>query len=158
MVRANVLVAESRRSNGRVFNVATGRATSVLELATKIIEITGANTSIIFDKPRPGDIRHSLADISEIRKLGFEPEFSLEEGSRGLWSGTKISAIRSRALFFQFFHYLPSGFVDYPFDKGRFPNNNGKVTQFLTGAFSSFCEIKGYCVISWLNPPIIQNQ
>ncbi|ASI98618.1 SDR family oxidoreductase [Thermococcus celer] len=80
VVRANVLVAESRRSNGRVFNVATGRATSVLELATKIIEITGANTSIIFDKPRPGDIRHSLADISEIRKLGFEPEFSLEEG------------------------------------------------------------------------------
>ncbi|WP_258084128.1 SDR family oxidoreductase [Thermococcus thermotolerans] len=80
VVRANLLVAESRRANGRVFNVATGRGTSILELATKIIEITGANTSILFDKPRPGDIRHSLADIGEIRKLGFEPEFSLEEG------------------------------------------------------------------------------
>ena len=80
VVRANLLVAESRRSNGRVFNVATGKQTSILELAVKIIEITGANTSIIFDKPRPGDIRHSLADIGEIRKLGFEPEFSLEEG------------------------------------------------------------------------------
>ena len=80
VVRANLLVAESRRANGRVFNVATGKQTSILELATKIIEITGANTSILFDKPRPGDIRHSLADISEIRKLGFEPECSLEEG------------------------------------------------------------------------------
>ncbi|CAD5244495.1 SDR family oxidoreductase [Thermococcus camini] len=80
VVRANILAAESRRSNGKVFNVATGRGTSILELATKIIEITGANTSILFDKPRPGDIRHSLADIGEIRKLGFEPEWSLEEG------------------------------------------------------------------------------
>ncbi|EEB74720.1 SDR family oxidoreductase [Thermococcus sp. AM4] len=80
VVRANLLVAESRKANGRVFNVATGRQTSILELAMKIIEITGTTSSIIFDKPRPGDIRHSLADISEIRKLGFEPEFSLEEG------------------------------------------------------------------------------
>ena len=80
VVKANLVVAESNRANGRVFNVATGRQTSILELATKIIEITGANTSIIFDRPRPGDIRHSLADISEIRKLGFEPEWSLEEG------------------------------------------------------------------------------
>jgi len=80
VVRANVIAAESRRSNGRVFNVATGRETSVLELATKVIEITGARSPILFDRPRPGDVRHSLADIREIRKLGFEPEFSLEEG------------------------------------------------------------------------------
>ena len=80
VVKANLLVAESRKANGRVFNVATGRQTSILELATKIIEITGTTSSIIFDKPRPGDIRHSLADISEIKKLGFEPEWSLEEG------------------------------------------------------------------------------
>ncbi|WP_297500150.1 SDR family oxidoreductase [Thermococcus sp.] len=80
VVRANLLVAESRKANGRVFNVATGRQTSILELAMKVIEITGANTSIIFDKPRPGDIRHSVADIGEIRGLGFEPEWSLEKG------------------------------------------------------------------------------
>ncbi|ASJ03009.1 nucleoside-diphosphate sugar epimerase [Thermococcus profundus] len=80
VVKANLLVAESRRANGKVFNVATGKQTSILELATKIIEITGSNGSIIFDKPRPGDIKHSLADISEIKKLGFEPEWGLEEG------------------------------------------------------------------------------
>ena len=80
VVKANLLAAESRRANGKVFNVATGKQTSILELAMKIIEITGATSSIVFDKPRPGDIRHSLADISEIKKLGFEPEWSLEEG------------------------------------------------------------------------------
>jgi len=80
VVRANILAAESRRSNGKVFNVATGRQTTILELAMKVIEITGANSSVLFDKPRPGDIRHSLADISEIKGLGFEPEWSLEEG------------------------------------------------------------------------------
>ncbi|WP_297506057.1 SDR family oxidoreductase [Thermococcus sp.] len=80
VVKANILAAESRRANGGVFNVATGKQTSILELAMKVIEITGANTSIIFDRPRPGDIRHSLADISEIKKLGFKPEWSLEEG------------------------------------------------------------------------------
>ncbi|AMQ17680.1 SDR family oxidoreductase [Thermococcus peptonophilus] len=80
VVRANLLVAESRKANGGVFNVATGRETTILELAMKIIEITGTTSSIVFDKPRPGDIKHSRADISEIRKLGFEPEWSLEEG------------------------------------------------------------------------------
>ncbi|MBP1912635.1 SDR family oxidoreductase [Thermococcus stetteri] len=80
VVRANLLVAESKRANGRVFNVATGNETTILELAMKIIEITGTTSSIVFDKPRPGDIRHSRADISEIRKLGFEPAWSLEEG------------------------------------------------------------------------------
>jgi len=80
VVKANLLVAESRRANGRVFNVATGKQTSILELAMKIIEITGTTSSIVFDKPRPGDIRHSLADITEIKRLGFEPEWTLEEG------------------------------------------------------------------------------
>jgi len=80
VVRANILAAESRRANGRVFNVASGRQTTVLELARKVIEIVGANSPIVFDKPRPGDIRHSLADIGEIKRLGFEPEWSLEEG------------------------------------------------------------------------------
>ncbi len=80
VVKANLLAAESRKANGRVFNVARGERTTILELAMKIIEITGTGASIIFDKPRPGDIRHSQADISEIRKLGFEPEWSIQDG------------------------------------------------------------------------------
>lgn len=80
VVKANILAAESSKTNGRVFNVAKGERTTILELALKIIEVTDSSSSILFDKPRPGDIKHSQADISEIKKLGFKPEYSLEEG------------------------------------------------------------------------------
>ncbi|NJE13663.1 SDR family oxidoreductase [Thermococcus sp. LS2] len=80
VVKANVLVAEKERANGEVFNVARGERTTILELAMKIIDATNSLSSIIFDKPRPGDIKHSQADISKIKKLGFKPEYSLEEG------------------------------------------------------------------------------
>ncbi|AHF80529.1 SDR family oxidoreductase [Thermococcus paralvinellae] len=80
VVKANILVAEKERANGEVFNVARGERTTILELAMKIIDATNSLSSIIFDKPRPGDIKHSQADISKIKKLGFKPEYSLEEG------------------------------------------------------------------------------
>lgn len=80
VVKANILVAEKERANGEVFNVARGERTTILELAMKIIDATNSLGSIIFDKPRPGDIKHSQADISKIKKLGFKPEYPLEEG------------------------------------------------------------------------------
>lgn len=80
VVKANILAAKSSKANGKVFNVARGERTTILELALKIIDATNSPSSIIFDKPRPGDIRDSQADISEIRKLGFKPGYSLEDG------------------------------------------------------------------------------
>ncbi|MBO8174391.1 MAG: SDR family oxidoreductase [Thermococcus sp.] len=80
VVKANILVAEKKGANGEVFNVARGERTTILELAMKIIDATNSLSSIFFDKPRPGDIKHSQADISKIKKLGFKPEYSLEEG------------------------------------------------------------------------------
>jgi len=80
VVKANILAAESSRANGKVFNVARGERTTIVELALKIIDATNSPSSIIFDKPRPGDIKHSQADISEIKKLGFKLDYSLEEG------------------------------------------------------------------------------
>ncbi len=80
VVKANLLVAESRRANGRTFNVGRGESVSVIKLANVIKELTGSTSNIVFDKPRPGDIRHSLADIRELRSLGFEPEWDLRRG------------------------------------------------------------------------------
>ncbi|WP_456326776.1 NAD-dependent epimerase/dehydratase family protein, partial [Palaeococcus sp. (in: euryarchaeotes)] len=80
VVMANVLAAEKERANGRIFNVARGERTTILELALKIIDAAGSESPIFFDKPRPGDIRHSQADIGEIKRLGFEPKYTLEEG------------------------------------------------------------------------------
>jgi len=65
-----------RGESGEAYNVGTGKETPILELAEIVNEISG-NEGIIFDKPREGDIRRSVADIGKIRKLGFEPETDL---------------------------------------------------------------------------------
>lgn len=80
VVMANILAAETSNANGKTFNVARGEQTTILELALKIVDATDSKSSILFDKPRPGDIRHSLADISKIKKLGFKPKYSVEDG------------------------------------------------------------------------------
>jgi len=46
-------------------------------------EITGNHVSPIYEAPRPGDIKHSRADISRAEKLmGYHPDISLMEGLR----------------------------------------------------------------------------
>ncbi len=64
-----------------VYNVGCGRSISILELARKIVEIIGSRSRVIHEPERPGDVRHSRADISRIeRELGFRPQTNLEEG------------------------------------------------------------------------------
>lgn len=79
VVRANILAME-RDAKG-IFNVAYGKRTSINELASKIMGAISLEMEPVHDKPRPGDIRHSLADISLAKdKLGYKPKYSLEEG------------------------------------------------------------------------------
>ncbi|CAB49227.1 SDR family oxidoreductase [Pyrococcus abyssi] len=89
VVEANILVAEKRRAEGETFNVGTGRETTIIELAMKIIELSSTSSQILFSKPRPGDIRRSVADIEKIKKLGFKPRYSLEEGLLETWKWFK---------------------------------------------------------------------
>lgn len=70
---------------GRVINVATGRATSVRELAEAIWSASGREgpARVVHRPPRPGDIRHSRLDVRQAaRVLGWRPTVSLEEGLR----------------------------------------------------------------------------
>ncbi len=76
VVRANILAIHA--STG-VFNVASGKSTSLNTLIATIARIMGIEARPIYEPPRPGDIRHSLADISRARGLGYNPEGSLEE-------------------------------------------------------------------------------
>ena len=78
VVQANELVMS--KGDGMTFNVASGRANSIKELADKIIELTGSKSNIVHREPRKGDIKHSLADISKIKNIGFKPEFDIEKG------------------------------------------------------------------------------
>ena len=78
IVKANILAAESDAS--KVFNISRGESITINRLAELIIELTGNRLEPIHEEPRPGDIRHSLGDISEAKIFGYEPGFSLEAG------------------------------------------------------------------------------
>ena len=86
VVQANLLAMRTPSAGkGEIFNVATGRQISLLQLWETLKKITGSTLAPQFREARAGDIRHSLADISKIQtSLGYEPEFSLEDGPRAL--------------------------------------------------------------------------
>ena len=80
-VQANLKAAISPKADGQVVNVATGVRVTVNELAAKIIQLVGAEVKPEHVDERAGDIRHSLADISQARELmGYEPQYSLDDG------------------------------------------------------------------------------
>ncbi|HYV08067.1 MAG TPA: NAD-dependent epimerase/dehydratase family protein [Thermoplasmata archaeon] len=66
---------------GETFNVGSGIATSVADVATVLSEITNAPVRATRKEPRPGDVRHSQADIGKAAaRLGFTPRTSLRDG------------------------------------------------------------------------------
>lgn len=78
VVLANELVMT--KGDGKVLNVASGISISINEVAEKIVASTGSRSDILHEKERSGDIKHSVADISEIRRLGFKPGSDMEDG------------------------------------------------------------------------------
>jgi nucleoside-diphosphate-sugar epimerase len=81
VVRANLRAAEAPGAGGEVFNVACGRRYSLLDLVGLLNRILGTDLEPRFGEPRPGDVKHSLADISKARRLlGYDPTISFEEG------------------------------------------------------------------------------
>jgi len=80
VVEANILAAESEAMG--VFNIGRGQSISITRLAELIIGLAGNNVKPVHEEPRPGDILHSLADISRARSFGYEPSYNLEEGLR----------------------------------------------------------------------------
>jgi UDP-glucose 4-epimerase len=83
VVQANLLASEAPRAAGKVYNIACGRRTSLLELVEHLNELLGTDIKPVHDERRPGDVRHSQADISNAQAdLGFCPCINLKEGLR----------------------------------------------------------------------------
>jgi nucleoside-diphosphate-sugar epimerase len=83
VVRANLLAAGALpEACGRVYNVAPGRSSTVVELAAAIRKLVGPSAPPPEHGPdRPGDVRHSKADPTRARNaFGFEAEVELAEG------------------------------------------------------------------------------
>ena len=83
VVEGNVLAMTAEGVAGKVFNVAAGDRTSLNQLLEYLKGLIGAGVEARYDHPRPGDVRHSQADVSAAeRELGFRPHVSVEEGLR----------------------------------------------------------------------------
>jgi UDP-glucose 4-epimerase len=83
VVDANLRAATAEGIAGRVFNVAAGRAVSVNELLAQLARLVGVEAHPRFVPARPGEIRHSVADITAAREgFGYDVRVGLEEGLR----------------------------------------------------------------------------
>jgi dTDP-L-rhamnose 4-epimerase len=82
VVDATILGLEKEEANNEVFNVGTGVATDVLEVANGLIKNYGVDVPVtVSGNYRLGDIRHNYADLTKINSLlGFEPKVSFEQG------------------------------------------------------------------------------
>lgn len=83
VVQANLLAANAPGVSGQVYNIACGGQTCLLELIVAINDLLGTAIVPIHEPPRPGDVRHSRADISRATAdLGYQPRVSLAQGLR----------------------------------------------------------------------------
>ena len=83
VVQGNLLAADAAEAVGHSINVACGQQTNLLDLIAAINRVLGTNIEPVFDEPRAGDVRESLADISLARQLlGYEPQIDFDEGLR----------------------------------------------------------------------------
>jgi len=85
IVEAVLASMNSSKAEGEVFNIGSGKPTSINELAKTVLELVGVDLKICYEKSRAGDIQDSYADISKAKKfLGYEPKVSLRDGLQAL--------------------------------------------------------------------------
>jgi nucleoside-diphosphate-sugar epimerase len=81
VTEVNLLAANAAGVSGGTFNVACGERASLNEIIGEPRELTGRDIAPIQEDPRPGDVRHSMADISSAqRELGYEPAVDVRVG------------------------------------------------------------------------------
>jgi UDP-glucose 4-epimerase len=84
VVNANMLALHADAGAvGNTYNIACGSRISLNDLLHTLGELTGGGVSVDYQDTRPGDVRHSLADVSRAREdLGYVPAVDLREGLR----------------------------------------------------------------------------
>lgn len=85
VVDAVLASAEKHEAEGEVFNVGSGKPTSISQLAKTILDLGRVDIGISYEALRAGDIKNSYADISKAQRLlGYTPRFGLRDGLRAL--------------------------------------------------------------------------
>jgi nucleoside-diphosphate-sugar epimerase len=81
VVQATLLAAGAARVAGKVYNIAYGGRTNLLELVGCLNDLLGTRIKPVHAAPRPGDVRHSVADTSLAQaELGYCPCTPLQDG------------------------------------------------------------------------------
>src|SRR5215813_8576235 len=96
VVSANLKAAEVKSGFGKVINIANGERVTLNQLLAELKDLTGrSNAQAEYRDTRVGDVRHSLADISEARQLlGYAPIVGVREGLRRTidwWQGSRFA-------------------------------------------------------------------
>jgi UDP-glucose 4-epimerase len=83
VVYGNLLAAEAKDAPGKVMNLACGGQLTLNQLLVLLRQITGSDAEAVHTDPRPGDVRHSWADVTLSEQvLSYETQVPLEEGLR----------------------------------------------------------------------------
>jgi nucleoside-diphosphate-sugar epimerase len=81
VVQANLLAMAADHLNGEVINIACGKRISLNQLLGILKNILSSKVSPVYQEPRIGDVKHSLADISKGKKLlNYVPQIEAEVG------------------------------------------------------------------------------
>jgi UDP-glucose 4-epimerase len=93
VVEANLRALEAAEAQGKVLNIGCGERITLNRLIRSLEEILGIHATVNYVPPRAGDVRHSLADISQAKNiLGYSPLVGVEEGLR-----RTVEAMRAEA-------------------------------------------------------------
>ena len=83
IVHGNLLAVEAQDAPGKVMNLACGGQLTLNQLLALLRQVTGSNVEAVHTDPRPGDVRHSWADITLSEQvLNYKTQVPLEEGLR----------------------------------------------------------------------------
>lgn len=81
VARANIFVMENDQANNQVFNVGTGKQTTMIDFAKHLCDIYGKEHQYtLTGEYRPGDVRHLYSNNTKLTKLGFTPSTPLRKG------------------------------------------------------------------------------
>ncbi len=82
-VEANLLACQegSEQLSGEVFNIAAGKRVTINDLVRSINQLLNVTVQAEHAEPRPGDVKHSLANIGKARQfLGYDPKVDFNQG------------------------------------------------------------------------------
>ena len=93
VAEANYLAGMSRGVSG-AFNIASGSRVTINALIEMMSDASGISPQVEHGPPRPGDVRHSLADLTQARAaIGFEPGVSLADGLRQYMAWARAAGV-----------------------------------------------------------------